>query len=49
MKKILCLLLLVIGMNAMAQKSGLIYDAHAQKDRCLNLMPLKCLVRLICI
>lgn len=31
MKKILCLLLLGVGISAMAQKSGLIYDAHAQK------------------
>ena len=31
MKKILSFLLLIIGLNVSAQKSGLIYDAHAQK------------------
>ena len=31
MKKILCLLFLAISVQSMAQKSGLIYDAHAQK------------------
>ncbi len=31
MKKLICILLLAIGFNAVAQKSGLIYDAHAQK------------------
>jgi len=31
MKKILGVLLLIISINAVAQKSGLIYDAHAQK------------------
>ena len=31
MKKILCLFLLAISFQSMAQKSGLIFDAHAQK------------------
>jgi len=31
MKKILCFLFLALSFHAMAQKSGLIYDAHAQK------------------
>lgn len=31
MKKILCFLLLAISLQSMAQKSGLIYDSHAQK------------------
>ena len=31
MKKILCLLFLATSFHAMAQKSGLIYDSHAQK------------------
>ncbi len=31
MKKLICILLMAIGINAVAQKSGLIYDAHAQK------------------
>lgn len=31
MKKILCFFLLAISLHSMAQKSGLIYDAHAQK------------------
>ncbi len=31
MKKILCLLLVTVAFQSIAQKSGLIYDAHAQK------------------
>lgn len=31
MKKILCFLLLAINLQSLAQKSGLIYDSHAQK------------------